>query len=662
MCGICGIVDFGGKSPDERLLRRMLGLIRHRGPDAFGLYMDGTAGLGSTRLKIIDLSGGDQPIHNEDGSLWIVYNGEVFNYIELRSELLARGHKFYTNTDTEVLVHLFEEKGPEMLQDLNGQFGLAIWDSNRKQMFLARDRMGIRPLFYRFTGTQVVFASEIKAIFADPAVERRLLPQTLSDIFTCWSTAGSNTPFYGILQLMPAHYALIDSQGMRIQRYWQIPYGERTPDDRPFDDLKEELKALLQDSCRIRLRADVPVGAYLSGGLDSTYTTSIVKRHFNNKLCTFSVAFEDPRFDESAFQQQAVKALRTDHRVIRCTDSDIRRAFPSVVWHAETPLLRTAPAPLYQLSNLVRENGFKVVLTGEGADELFAGYDIFKEDKIRRFWARVPESKFRRGLFRKLYPDIFAPEDSRALFFLENFFKKDLCNVDSPVYSHMIRWSNTGTLHTFFNDQFREESVHAGDFVNSYIASLPNDFIQWDPLSRAQYTESTLFLSNYLLSSQGDRMTMAHAVEGRFPFLDYRIVEFAARIPPRYRMNGLKDKYILRKAASELIPERLAYRQKQPYRAPIAKCFLGERRLDYIETVLSEHRLRDSGYFIPHKVAKLMHKARQTGGHLLSERENMALTGIISTQLIDEQFIRNFPYVPVVEPETVRLFDFRPHK
>jgi asparagine synthase (glutamine-hydrolysing) len=514
MCGIAGIIDFSGKRPDKGLLRRMLGLIRHRGPDAFGIYMDDIAGLASTRLSIIDLPGGDQPIHNEKQTMWIVYNGEVFNYVELRPDLEARGHKFYTNTDTEVLVHLFEEKGPEMLNELNGQFAMAIWDKDKKELFLARDRMGIRPLFYMQTGSRLVFASEIKAIFADPMTPRALDLQTLSDVFTCWAPLNGLTSFQNVFQLLPGHYATFDHGEFAIQRYWQIQFEE--PDDgaNSFNDSVQEMKDLFLDACRIRLRADVPVGAYLSGGLDSTYVSSLIKQRFNNEVCTFSVSFSDSRFDEAPFQERAVKAIGTNHRRIRCTDEEIGNAFPDVIWHVEAPLLRTAPAPLFRLSQLVRENNFKVVLTGEGSDEIFAGYDIFKEDRIRRFWARVPDSHIRPRLLSRLYPDIFRSENNRGRRFLEGFFRKGLDHVESPVYSHMIRWENTSLIRTFFSRELNERCQSLNEFVNRYVETLPADFMKWNSLSRAQYLEMNIFLSNYLLSSQGDRVAMAHSVEG----------------------------------------------------------------------------------------------------------------------------------------------------
>ena len=656
MCGIAGIIDFNPSPPLEPLVRKMLGMLRHRGPDAFGIYLDQQAGLAHTRLSILDLTGGDQPIHNEDRSIWIVYNGEVFNYPDLRKDLIAKGHRFYTNTDTEVLVHLYEEKGPKFLEDLNGQFGFALWDKRAKRLLMARDRVGIRPLFYHHHGERLVFGSEIKALFADSRIHRALSPRTLSDVFTGWSPLGDLTAFEDIYQVPPGHYALFSETGLSIHPYWELSFSRKEGEDRPLGEWVEELKGLLQDATRIRLRADVPVGAYLSGGLDSTYITSVVKRFFNNEIRTFSVSFTDGRFDEAPFQQRAVEAIGTEHRSIRCTDQDIGLAFPQVVWHAEVPLLRTAPAPLYQLARLVRENAFKVVLTGEGSDEIFAGYDIFKEDRVRRFWARRPDSTLRPALFGKLYPDIFSAGDKRSRIFLEGFFRKNLGNIASPVYSHFIRWDNTSQLKAFFSAEMKDAVGGSGSFEERFLGTLPKDFMSWDALSRAQYTEITLFLTNYLLSSQGDRMAMAHAVEGRFPFLDYRVVEFATRVPARYRMLGLKDKFILRKAAAELIPQELARRPKRPYRAPISRCFLGNPSHEYVQELLSERGIKEAGCFDPQRVKALVDKCQRNEGKLLSERENMGLVGIISTQLLHHHFVSNFPPCPVVEPDHVQVF------
>ena len=331
MCGIAGIINFNASEDKRPLLRKMIGFLHHRGPDAAGIYTRGAAGLGHARLSIIDLNSGNQPIHNEDHTVWIVYNGEIFNYPELREALERRGHRFYTKTDTEVLVHLYEEFGTDMFGRLNGQFAFGIWDEKKEQLLLARDRVGISPLFYTRQNGRLVFASEIKAILADDSVPRRLDRRTLADIFVCWSPHGEQTVFEGVRQIPPAHYALLTRDDMAVYPYWDLTAACGGEDDRSLPELSEELQALFIDACRIRLRADVPVGAYLSGGIDSTYTSALVKKQFNNRLCTFSVGFANAAFDETDFQQEAIQALATDHRTVRCTDADIAASFPDVV-------------------------------------------------------------------------------------------------------------------------------------------------------------------------------------------------------------------------------------------------------------------------------------------------------------------------------------------
>jgi asparagine synthase (glutamine-hydrolysing) len=615
--------------------------------------------LAHARLSIIDLSGGDQPIHNEDRSVWIVFNGEIFNYPELRRGLIDRGHQFYTQSDTEVLVHLYEENGPGLFDCLNGQFALAIWDDKRQSLLLGRDRMGIRPLFYYLKNRRLVFGSEVKALFADKRIPRCLDVQTLVDIFTCWSPLGTRTPFENIHQVPPGHYAEFSKNGLVVRPYWELAFREENRGvDKSLRSLQkwtEEIRSLLYDATRIRLRADVPVGAYLSGGLDSTYTSALVKQNFNNRLRTFSVSFTDKRFDETDFQQQAIQALKTDHQTIQCSEADIGRIFPEVIWHTETPILRTAPAPLFRLSRLVRKSGFKVVLTGEGADEIFAGYNIFREDKVRRFWAKNPASIMRPRLLEKLYPYIFSEGNGKARVFLVNFFKRDLERVDSPVYSHLLRWQNTTQLQSFFTDTLRADHGSLNGFIDRYQLQLPANFMSWEPLSRAQYTESRIFLSNYLLCSQGDRMAMANSIEGRYPFLDHRVVELAAQIPAQYRMNGLNEKFVLKKAAQGIIPDEIINRSKQPYRAPISRCFFGKGSPTYVDELLSDKNIKKTGYFEKNKVQRLLSKCRHQDGKLASERENMALVGILSTQLVDHQFIRNFPGYSINVPENVKV-------
>ena len=393
MCGIVGILNLHEPQPiSDKVLPQMLSAIRHRGPDEFGIYRDEWVNLGNARLSIIDLSGGQQPISNEDGTLWIVFNGEIFNYLELRPELEALGHRFTTNCDTEVILHLYEEYGLDCLNYLNGQFAIAIWNTRERSLFLARDRLGIRPLFYTVRDGQLVFGSEIKTLLAHPNVRAEINPASLAQVFTFWSVLAPHTIFKDVYCLPPAHYMLVRNGQLNIQPYWELDFATEKSVRTPQDYL-DEFEQLLIDSTLIRLRADVPVGAYLSGGLDSSTTTAIIRKYAPNQLDTFSIAFSDPEFDESEFQQRMAGILGTEHRVIYCQHDDISRVFPDVIWHTEIPTLRTAPAPMFMLSGLVRNSQLKVVLTGEGADEILGGYDIFKEMVIRRFWAKQPDSQ-----------------------------------------------------------------------------------------------------------------------------------------------------------------------------------------------------------------------------------------------------------------------------
>ncbi len=637
MCGITGIVNLNSTSPILEVdLRQMLAMIRHRGPDQFGIYRDEQAGLGSARLSIIDLAGGQQPICNEDGSLWIVFNGEIFNYVELRPMLEARGHRFTTHTDTEVILHLIESFGPAGLHRLNGQFAIAIWDAAARSLFLARDRMGIRPLFYTEADGALIFASEIKAILADPRVRAEIDPVALDQIFTYWSTLSPRTIFKGITSLPPGHYLLAQDGRVTVEPYWQPAYPIEPGPVRSEADYLDEFRHLLIDATQIRLRADVPVGAYLSGGLDSAIIGAMIRQHTGARLDTFSIAFDDPTFDESAYQQTMARHLGTAHQVVQAASADIGRIFPDVVWHTETPVMRTAPAPMFMLSRLVQQHGYKVVLTGEGADELLAGYNIFKEAKIRRFWAVDPGSVLRPQLLRRLYP-FMTDVTSRSYDYLTAFFKDGMANIDAPDYSHAIRWRNMQRTKRFFSPEVRQAAGCGGPVY-------PPDFDRWQPLHRAQYLETTIFLAQYLLSSQGDRMGMAHSIEGRFPFLDYRLVEFCQKLPPRFKLRGLTDKYLLRKLGRELLPAEIWQRPKRPYQAPMRHSFFNSTPPDYLLDLLSPEQVAAAGLFKPAAVSQLVSKIQQ--GIRTCHTDDMALVGIISSQLLHRQFVANFKMPP----------------
>ena len=643
MCGIVGVVNHGGEPVAPELLRRMVALIGHRGPDASGIYTDvsgsgASVGLAHARLSILDLSGGQQPMSNADRSLWITFNGEIFNYLELRDELIRKGHAFATHSDTEVILRMYEEKGEECVRDFNGQWAFAIWDVKRRRLFLSRDRVGVRPLFYAERGGVLVFASEIKSILSHPGVERSIDLEALDQVFTFWHALPPRTMFKGIAELPPGHSMTVEDGKLGVRRYWGLDYS-RVDDRMREDDCADRLLELLGDATRIRLRSDVPVGAYLSGGLDSSVITALVKRCSQTRLRTFSVAFEDPEFDESAFQRDVIDFLQTDHQSIRCSYSDINTVFPEVIWHTEKPILRAAPAPLYLLSRLVREHGYKVVLTGEGADEFLGGYDIYKEAKIRRFCAVDPDSRCRPILLRRLYPylrNIQAQSDA----YRRAFFHVAAEELSHPFFSHLPRWELTAKLKAFFSDDVRMR-VRNGSSYEEMEKLLPPQYPRWDPFSRAQHLESTGLLPGYILSSQGDRMAMAHSVEGRYPFLDYRVVEFSAAIPPRLKMKVLNEKYVLKQAAGQLVPPSVKNRRKQPYRAPDVNSFFdpetGRTRIAYVDELLSRERIRADGLFNPLAVQKLVDKARK--GQAIGVRDNMALVGILSTQLLVDQFV-----------------------
>lgn len=638
MCGIAGIFKQTESADiEQNEIQSMVSMLNHRGPDESGIYLDSKIALGHTRLSIIGLDDGSQPMSNEDGSLWIVYNGEAFNYLELKAGLVQKGHRFRTTTDTEVVLHLFEEYGPSCLEKINGQFALAIWNSKNHTLFLARDRVGIRPLFYCQVDGRFFFASEIKAIFACPQVPRELELTALSQVFTFWTTLNHQSVFKGIKELPPGHYLTLGAGAEKPKPYWELPYypqGERWMGTE--EEACEELSYLLKDAIRLRLRADVPVGAYLSGGLDSSIITSLISGHFNNKLRTFSLSFEEKAFDETIYQTQMVESLKTDHRQILARNDHIQALLPKVVWHSEKPLLRMGPVPLFLLSGLVKENGFKVVLTGEGADEIFGGYNIFKEAKVRAFWAKERGSRSRPLLLQRLYPYIFT-NPSRTKFLLEKFFSVQGESALDPFFSHRVRWDG-GSKNLKFLSKEAQACLADYDPIHALAETLPDDFNKRDLLSRAQYLEIQLFLSNYLLSSQGDRVGMGNSIELRLPFLDYRLIDFSMRLPPHWKIKGLNEKYILKKAFAVILPREILDRPKQPYRAPIHQSFFSSRDNDYLEEILSFEKVARSGYFDPLKVRNLVDKYRKPA-NIPSESQNMALMAILTTHMIDQQFI-----------------------
>lgn len=651
MCGIAGMVSKDRLPADsEGRVRSMLGAIRYRGPDQFGLFIGNQTVLGSARLSIIDISGGQQPIGTEDGRYWIVFNGEIFNFVELRADLELKGHHFATHSDTEVLLHLFQEEGPSCLHRLNGQFAVAIYDAVAGSLFLARDRLGVRPLFYFEKDGVLYFGSEIKSLLAGSGESAEIDPAVIGQVFTFWGPLPGQTVFRGIHELPPGHWMFWRQGEVEVQQYWHSSFnheeGASSLGTKTAGELKEELKELLIDATRIRLRADVPVGAYLSGGLDSSLIASVVRQYTSNRLRTFSIAFTDERYDERDFQTRMSAFLGTEHEVVEVTHEDIGRIFPEVIWHTETPLLRTAPAPMFLLSRRVRECGYKVVLTGEGADEFFAGYDIFKEAKVRRFWARSPDSKWRFRLLEKLYPDVFQGGQA-SVSYLKAFFGNGLADVESTDYSHAIRWRNTRRLWRFMTKEALAECGSESPCAAS-LPFLPSSFSQWEPLQRAQFLEITFFFSQYLIASQGDRVAMANSVEGRFPFLDIRLIEWCNKLPAKMKLKGLEEKWLLREVGRDWLPSEIWQRVKRPYRAPIHRSFFHKHPPEYVCERLSDDAVRRAGIFQPAAVNQLVGKLKR--GTALGETDDMALAGILSTQLVHYWFSENFPSSTPVGP------------
>jgi asparagine synthase (glutamine-hydrolysing) len=602
------------------------------------VHIDGPVGLAHARLSIIDIQDGQQPMANEDRSVWITFNGEIFNYLELRRELEQQGWRFRTRSDTEVLLRLYEAEGPKAVQRLNGQWAFAIWDARSQTLFLSRDRLGVRPLFYTARSNRFLFASEIKALFADPDVPRALDPVGLDNVFTFWSPLTPRTVFAGVRELPPGHSLVWRDGSIAVTPHWRPSY----PPEMAQTSASEEacagtLHELLTEATRLRLRSDVPVGAYLSGGLDSSLIAALAAGCSNRPTRTFSITFEEAEFDESALQREVARRLGTEHHELRCTNDQIAAAFPEVVRHAEQPLLRTAAAPMFLLSALVRERGDKVVLTGEGADEVLGGYDIFKEAKIRRHWARFPASRRRPLLLRRLYPYLRDLQRQPASY-LQAFFHVNGSDAASPFFSHLPRWSLTSRVKAFFSDAMRE-ALSSYDPYAELADRLPSAYHQWDPFCQAQYLETTQLLPGYILSSQGDRAAMAHSVEARHPFLDARVAGFAASLPPAMKMKVLDEKYLLKRCARNLVPRSVLDRPKQPYRAPDGKAFFGPRRPGFVDDLLSAAQVRRDGIFKPDAVERLVRKFRER--RATGAKDNMALVGILSAQLLIDRFVNN---------------------
>lgn len=637
MCGLAGIIS--KNSRNYRIeIEQMLNSISHRGPDSSGKIIKDNFIFGFNRLAIVGLNNGEQPIQNKDGTLTLICNGEIYNHKELKKDLIQKGYQFKTESDVEVILHLYADNNSKFLENVKGQFAFAIFNENNNKLILGRDRTGICPLFYTIKDNELFFASEIKALFKVPYVKREFSPQNIYDMISYWSVVPPNTVFKDIYQICPGEIITWENYNLKKRKYWQLQFNDEYS-NQSFPDLKEMIYNQLEISVKRHLDADVPVGLYLSGGIDSSILALIAAKVHGNDLNTFSIGFEDKNYDESYFQHLLSKELGVRHHHFDFKYKDIAEYFPEVVRHAETILFRCAPVPLFCLSKEVNKFGYKTVMSGEGADEIFWGYDTFRELFIRLMWSRNPESSWRPEQLQKIFSYFEQYKNDRYFNFLKAFYKKTLNNTEDPFYSHLPRWStnksNCGLINSTHLDNISES-----DSRNKILDILPDDFQAWDSFQKCQAIEMITLLNGYLLSSQGDRMIMSHSVEGRFPFLDKDVLELSSKIPSKWKCKGLNDKYILREAFKHELPESIYKRPKFAYRAPDMKSFFGANEPSYLNELFSEAYTKDVAVFDPKKVQLIYKKGNNSDLDKISTKDNMAFTIILSTHLLYSEFIK----------------------
>lgn len=628
-----GIAGFISNSCTKAELIRMGETISHRGPDETGYFFLNNMGLVSKQLNITDKSGGKQPAYSEDEKIVAAFDGRLFNLDQLKEELNAKGHNISNNSDGAVLPHMYEEYGMAMFERLSGQFAIAVYDIRTNRLVLARDRMGTAPLHFYCNNNELFFSSEIKAIFASGRVRRELSCEALLDVFTYWSPQYDRTAFKDVFSLLPGEFLVYEDGSITRERYYELRF--KKPDGKPdFNTASEELEAILCEAIKRRLTGDAKEFTYLSGGLDSSLITSIIVNKFTSSVETFSIGFEDERLDESKYQKLVCDYLGIKHNSLSFSYSEIPDLIKTIVNHIEAPVLRAGPVPLFKLSQMVRNSNVKVVLSGEGSDELLGGYDIYKEEKIRDYLKKYPDSAFRRKLFRKIYGFLdnglkYGSAGSLSYFYLHN-------NADDPFSSHYTRWRQFSFFERFFSESLKAAAneLRYPDHHRALNLSFEHELRDWSAIQRSQYLEIHTFLFQFLLSLQGDRMAMANSVEVRCPFLDDQLVEYSMSMDDRFKIKALNEKYLLKKVAEKYLPPELVNRRKFPYRS-----LLDVRKIitsPYCAYILSEEALRRYNIFDPAKVLEFIKAAAEKG--TLSERENMLLMGVLTTQILCDIF------------------------
>ncbi len=617
MCGIAGIVDLkGNPTAEQAVLEAMAETLVHRGPDDAGFHVEERWGFAFRRLAILDLTTGNQPHYNEDRTIVSVCNGEIYNYRELRETLIARGHRFQTTCDVEVLVHLYEEYGREFLNRLNGQFSFAIYDTKERILFLARDHVGITPLFFTEAGGSFIFAAEIKAILKHPAVQRAVDLTGLDQIFTFPGIVSPTTMFAGIHSLKPGHCVTVRNGKVEIAEYWDLVYpreGERG-DGHPESFYVEKLDELLRQAVRLRLNADVPVGFYLSGGLDSSLIAAIISdARPGEQWHSFSIGFNQPDIDERKYQRLIASQVRSIHHEILFDWPDIITRIKTAVYHAESPLKESYDTCSLALSELVHRQGLKVILTGEGSDELFGGYVGYRFDMLQRDGLEESddvETQFEKEIRQRLWGD------SRFLY-ERNFFA--FRETKAALYSEAV----TAVMDTFCAEG--KARVDVAKMIGRH------------PLHKRSYVDFKLRLSDHLLSDHGDRVSLANSVEARYPFLDREVIEFARALPVSLLMKDAAEKYIVRKTAGRYLPDVVINRQKFGFVAP-GSPYLLKQEIPWLNDLLSYDKIKREGFFNPETIERLKKTYRSDGFTVNQTFDNDLLMTVITFEIFLELF------------------------
>ena len=585
MCGICGQLNFHPDKPVAKdLIRQMCAVMVHRGPDDEGIWTGGPVGLGQRRLAIIDLSPtGRQPMSNEDGTIWITYNGEIYNHLDLRVDLERRGHCYHGTSDTETILHLYEEHGPNCVKYLRGMFAFALWDSRCRRLLLARDRFGQKPLLYAETAEGLTFASEIKAILQNLAVSRDVDEVALHHYLTYGYIPSPQTAFPQIRKLPPASILLWEEGRISVERYWTLRYTPKLKISE--SEASEQLLTLLREATRIRLMSEVPLGAFLSGGVDSSAIVALMAEAMSESVKTFSIGFEDQSFNELDYARQIADQYATDHYAFTVTPNALA-VLPELVWAYGEPYADSSSLPTYYLAKMTRQH-VTVALNGDGGDEAFAGYERYLADRLASYYGRLPT--WLRG--RLIAPAVRRlPESTRRKDLLRRLKRLALVMDASPErrYAHWMTLFDNRAKNDLYTPDFRVrlQDIDALSLLEQAFAAADGS----DFLDRSQFADVTTYLPDDLLVKV-DIATMVHSLEGRSPFLDHHLAEFVARLPSNYKLRGYKSKYILKQALRDYLPKNILQRDKQGFALPIGRWFRHDLRHVAYEVLLDQHTL-----------------------------------------------------------------------